>query len=357
MTGTGNVSSTSNTQNVNTIETNSKANQPTKEYSYGFRACLKSIGRYLTCGFSSSKRRQVTIKEFANTSIPDISKLKNRSAEVKTVLLSSDTLSIQKKLIIYNEYKTEIDTYIQKHKLEHPIGKKINEELTSNNLSNQQKLELYAQNRTAIDSYCQTAGIKNPLLGNSSFNDLEKITAQGIYTANFPTAENIETFMNALDAYVNKEFSAIDPSNNLDEKKTKVQKLETDLKQMVKILNQLGLHNEYSKFKNLSHLPIEKQHEKILESFFNQVVFMQTILRIAMPMTEWLNVVNKTNMNDKTITKAWDEIKQLLNLSDQKFIFNHIKTLDTFKDTCDKMPLGNIQVFSAKFFRDELNTK
>lgn len=94
MTAISNVnSSNASTQIENNIEKNSKTNHPPKEYFYGFKALLKSIERYLTCGFNSTKRREIIIKEFANTSIPDISKLKNRSAEVKTVLLTSNNLS------------------------------------------------------------------------------------------------------------------------------------------------------------------------------------------------------------------------------------------------------------------------
>lgn len=297
MTGIGNISSTSNTQNVNTIETNSKANQPLKEYSYGFQARLKSIKRYLTCGFSSSKRRQIIIKEFANTSIPDISKLKNRSAEVKTALLSSNTLT------------------------------------------NQQKLELYAQNRTAIDSYCQTAGIKNPLLGNSSFNDLEKITAHGIYTANFSTADNIETFMNCFKDYLSEEFSAIYQAGISDEeKKSKMEKLCTDLKQMAIIFNKCGFANEEQVIpEKLSQQPIKKQHEKTLECFFKQAISMQKIPRIIMMLNTCQKDLNKNTIN---------ELKTQTNLQDINNVFNHIKTLENFEAACAKMELGSILSFS-----------
>lgn len=312
-----NTNSTSNVQNVNTIETKSEVNQPSKEYSYGFRARLKSIGRYLTCGFSSTKRREIVIKEFANTSIPDISKLKNRSAEVKTALLSSDKLSIQK------------------------------------------KLELYAQNRKAIDSYCQTAGIKNPLLGNSSFNDLEKITAQGIYTANFPTASNIEIFMNALDAYVNKEFSAIESTEALNDKKSKIEKLATGIKEMTTILNKTDLKLDPISLEQ----PLKKQQELFLGNFFQQAIVNQKLTRMVMPMNEWLKQVNSSDANDKKINMAWREIKQSLNFSDQKLILNQTNTLDNFKTILDSFnkkynlndEMGGIkamQRFNASEFKD-----
>ncbi|MFQ6723460.1 MAG: hypothetical protein ACLRFH_03605 [Opitutales bacterium] len=331
MTGVGNINSNSNTQNINTIETKSQVNQPSKEYSYGFRAILKSIGRYLTCGFSSTKRRAIVIKEFANTSIPDISKLKNRSAEVKTALLTSNNLSDQQKSTIYNEYKTEIDTYIQKHKLEHPIGKKINEKLISNNLSNQEKLEFYAQNMTEIDSYCQTSGIKNPLLGNSSFNDLEKITAQGIYTVNFPTASNIEIFMNGLEAYVNKEFSAIEKVDNLDEKKSKIEKLYTSIQEMIMILNKTNLKLDPISLEQ----PLKKQQELFLGNFFQQAIANQKLTRMVMPMKGWLDLVNKSNAKPGEIKGAWNEIKKQIDFSDQKLILNKTNTLKNFKTTLD----------------------
>lgn len=299
-----------NTQNVNYIETNSQFNQASKEYSYGFRERLKSIGRYLTYGFNSTKRRNVVVKEFSSINIPNISKLKNRSSEVKTALL------------------------------------------TSNKLSTQQKLELYAQNRKTIDAYCQKTGIKNPLLGNSSFNDLEKITAHGIYTANFPTAENIEIFINDIDAYINKEFSAIEQTDNLDDKKIKMRKLSTNLQQMQKTFNKCDFNREPKvNPEKLSKQSIEKQHKKTLECFFKQAVIMQKLLRVAMPMNEWLNTINKTTSNEKKkereIEGAWNECKKQISFSDQTSIFNNIKSLENFKSTLENLSLNSIHNFAV----------
>lgn len=342
----GDINFNPNTQNVNYIETNSQFNQASKEYSYGFRERLKSIGRYLTYGFNPTKRRNVVLKEFSSINIPDISKLKNRSSEVKTALLTSDKLSIQKKLIIYNEYKTEIDAYIQKHNLEHPIGKEICNKLGKTEYTNQQKLELYAQNRKAIDAYCQKTGIKNPLLGNSSFNDLEKITAHGIYTANFPTAENIEIFINAIDAYINKEFSTIEQTNNLDDKKIKMEKLSKNLQQMQKTFNKCDFNREPKvNTEKLSKQSIEKQHKKTLECFFKKAIIMQKLLRVFMPMNEWLNKINKTKTNEKEIEGAWNECKKQISFSDQTSIFNNIKSLEKFKSTLENSSLNTIHNF------------
>ena len=60
MTGISNVNSfNANIQTANNIEKNSQTNSTPKEYSYSLLDKLKGIGRYLTCGFSSSKRRQI----------------------------------------------------------------------------------------------------------------------------------------------------------------------------------------------------------------------------------------------------------------------------------------------------------
>ena len=174
-----NVKSPLSTQDTNNIETNSQSNQPPKEYSYGFRARLNSVGRYLS-HWHSAKRREVVIKKFSNTSIPDISKLKNRSAEVKTALLNSDKLSIKQKIELYAQNKTEIDTYIQKHKLtsleiykeiqemhnefysqfndfDNKIDNKIYEKFNSID-DKYQQLNFYDQNKFEIKNYAQTIG-------------------------------------------------------------------------------------------------------------------------------------------------------------------------------------------------------